>query len=533
MYAFGLKVSLKMRKALNLLIALLVALSFIFLVSCDSEKADPIPSPVSETPVVDNSRPVVNGDKVDVLLWVMSECPYGKGAENAVNNLMKALKDNVNLSVKFIVDDLGDGKFKSLHGQPEVELNKVQACAGILDKEKSLEFIVKHNKTGGVWQDAAKELGYDIAKMEKCVKDGRATKVLKEDAALSEKVGATASPTIFIGGREYKGPRGSSDLFKAVCQVFGDKAPKVCQTNPTVLSRTDAGAGSGSCGGEKNQEVPKELVSDMDFTHTVIYDPKAFSSVEQKVLSQTTLYYPKAKIEKVTYDSAKGKKLIKKYNLKWLPAYIFPASISASNNFKQLQQVLIKTDDGAAYYLNPEQVGANINLERAKVGGELTIYYSPYSQKALDMIQDIFDLLNAPEMADAKSKIKVRFLPRAQIDRRGKLSSRNGAPELEEMERHAAILKLAPDKFLPYIKARAKNPTSTYWEDYLSEVSLDPGKIKAAAQSNEIASKLLSDAKDADAVKANPSFAILVENREVAEVTDKDEFMTLLEKVAK
>ena len=69
------------------------------------------------------------GEKVKLDFYVMSQCPYGTQVEDVIYPVLDKLGDSVEFSLNFISTDLGDGNFKSLHGEPETKGNIVQLCA--------------------------------------------------------------------------------------------------------------------------------------------------------------------------------------------------------------------------------------------------------------------------------------------------------------------------------------------------------------------------------------------------------------------
>ena len=520
-----------MRSITLLLFAVILCLTVI---GC-GQPAEQTTPPDQVTPKTVAQPPAVKaqpGSPVILEAWVMAECPFGTGAENAIHKAKEVLGDKLQVRIRFVLNEKPDGKgLTSLHGDKEVALDGMQACVGILWPEKQLPFIATFNNASTPWQQTAAEFGLDVAAIEACLKDGRGENLLLNDARESKGRNINSSPTLFFNGTEYKGARGSLDIFEAACKLFPQgQAPAVCADPPKELSRTDNEA-AGNCGGSNLPPVPDELKAELEFTHTIIYDPRAFTSNVDEVTAQTKQYFPNAKINKVDADSAEGKKLIQEYKIEWLPVYLFPRKITEAKNFNQFRQVLTKTDDGAYYYLDPKQVGANINLSRKKIPGEVRIYYSPYAPQALTMLLEIRDLLSMPEFSKyAKS---IRIIPRAEMDQSGQMQARGGIGEIEELGRHLAIRSMSPESFYKYVEARRESPLSSYWEDFVAKAGLDPQKVKAMATSNDVMNQLIANSKEADEVHAGPTFAVLVENRELADVTSKQDFLKILQGMKK
>ena len=513
----------------NTLLIVVLALVCFCQVACGTPNQPNEPAATGEqTPAVE----VEPGPKVPVELWVMAQCPFGTGAEFALNKVENILGSRMDISIRFILDAVDGGKaFDSLHGPKEVELDMAQVCAGMQKPDKLIDYIVAFNTSEDDWKQTAQKMGYDVADLEKCMNDGRGRDALVKDAEESKKRQITGSPTLFIGGKPYEGARGSLDLFEAICKKFDNGSrPAVCDTKPASLSRTDGASGSGKCGGEGDgPAVPDELVAKLKLEHTVIYDSKAFSSNMDMVLEQTKKFFPNAEINKVDYQTPEGKKLVAEYGIDMLPAYVFPESVKDAKNFAQLRAALVETKDGHHYMLNPRQVASNVNISRPRIAGQVKIFYSPISEKALTILLDINDLLKQDKYK--KAAANIQYLPAAMVDRTGELRAQGGIGEIEEMERQSAILQTAPDKFFKYIELRREKPTSSYWQDFLKQVGLDPEAIRKKAQSSEIHAKLLTDGKEMEAIGANPTFSVLVENRELAQIRDKEDFRRLLDDV--
>ncbi|MBU4246166.1 MAG: GILT family protein, partial [Nanoarchaeota archaeon] len=83
-------------------------------------------SGATEAPPV---QAAIKSDKPIVQLFVMSQCPYGVQAENAIKPVLDTLKDKISFELRFIANQKADGTFSSLHGQAEVDENVRQLCA--------------------------------------------------------------------------------------------------------------------------------------------------------------------------------------------------------------------------------------------------------------------------------------------------------------------------------------------------------------------------------------------------------------------
>jgi hypothetical protein len=458
----------------------------------------------------------------------MSECPYGIPAEKVVHKVAEALGPALQTRLAFIVSEEADGKLHSMHGPAELQKDMVHVCVGGLAPDKQLAFVVRHNESKQEWQAVAKEMGLDGAAINQCVTDGAAERILREQLAETTKLNITASPTLHINGRAYQGATNSRELFDAVCEAMGAGKPAVCANPPDAISRTD-GAASGSCGGKAGlPPLPPEMVDSTPFTHTVVYAADALDqSRMDDVLAQTLQLYPKAKVVKVEARSAEGQKLIKQYGLAELPAYIFPADIMARKNIQHMQRLLQKAGDG--YILSPH-VGGTYFLSRPRQAKTIDAFFTAFSPKALRLLLDLQDELARPELKALGLKINLR--PFALVEN-GQIAAAGGPPEVEEMLRELAVQEVAPPKLWDYLRARAENPASSWWEDYVTKAGLDPAAIKRAANGDKTAKELADNSNLALDLGISDEIAFLIENREVARFADKEALKTALLKLRK
>lgn len=130
-------------------------------------------------------------------LFIMSHCPYGILALNALKALDKAFGKGITLKLHYIVTQEEGGGFQSLHGSEEVEEDLRQICAAQVSPEHYLEYIWCRNRdiSYGEWKTCAVVATIEPASIEACVASGSAHQRLREDAQLCEALNIAASPT--------------------------------------------------------------------------------------------------------------------------------------------------------------------------------------------------------------------------------------------------------------------------------------------------------------------------------------------------
>lgn len=162
-------------------------------------------------------------------VFVMSQCPYGVMAENAIIASLNegTFPKDVKVRIRYIASENGDG-FNSLHGQPEWEENVRQLVIQDMYPDKFYKYLFHRNKEYQTdkWQDAAKKAGINPAKVEKEFERGK--DLLRADIKYSDSYGASASPTLLWEGQLLTNMRdiGKIEKFKNFNpQASPDKAP--------------------------------------------------------------------------------------------------------------------------------------------------------------------------------------------------------------------------------------------------------------------------------------------------------------------
>ena len=202
----------------------------------------------TETTQPENFEPTKT-DKPTVQLFVMSFCPYGIQAENAMKPVVDLLGDKAVFEPHFIVKVSGD-TVESLHGDYEAKEDMRQACIWKNYGQKTFWTYVDYinNKCSKdnldtCWKDAAKAAKITTSKIESCVSKEGLT-LMKNEEALSNQNQVSGSPTLIINGALYNGGR-TADAYKtAVCSAF-KTAPSDC--SKALNSSESSATSSGGC----------------------------------------------------------------------------------------------------------------------------------------------------------------------------------------------------------------------------------------------------------------------------------------------
>jgi len=182
-------------------------------------------------------------------VFIMSQCPFGVEAINAMKEVMENFQGKLKLDVHFIVDKDKDS-FKSMHGQAEVDEDLREACAHKHYKKgnKWMEYFWCRNKaiSSTDWKSCATG-GISADVIEKCSTGAEGKQILARDNKITTALQISGSPTWFVNNKTKFSARGPNDIKTNVCQHNKD-LPN-CDKTLTGPPAAAGGGGGGSCGG--------------------------------------------------------------------------------------------------------------------------------------------------------------------------------------------------------------------------------------------------------------------------------------------
>ncbi len=156
-------------------------------------------------------------------VFVMSQCPYGVKALDAMQEVLKSFGDKLEFSIQFIGDGDAATGLTSMHGQAEVDENLREICAfkHYAKKNKFMDYIWCRNKdirsadwkkcTGGT-------TGIDTAKIQKCSEGDEGKKLLEASYKLASSMGIGGSPTWMANNKHKFSGIDAETVRKNVCQ---------------------------------------------------------------------------------------------------------------------------------------------------------------------------------------------------------------------------------------------------------------------------------------------------------------------------
>ncbi len=189
-------------------------------------------------------------EEPEVLLFVMSFCPYGNVAEDAMDPVVDLLGDSMYFEPVYIVSQTGDGSWASLHGN--VELNqdiREKIIYKLYGPDVWMDYVFKVNSqcdyrnADECWTGAAGELGINVTEVEEYFNDSEyVNALLAQDTALSTAYGVRGSPTLIINGKTMNVARSPESYKSAICEAY-ISPPEGCDSTLTE----EGGVATGSC----------------------------------------------------------------------------------------------------------------------------------------------------------------------------------------------------------------------------------------------------------------------------------------------
>lgn len=177
----------------------------------NQELADSIRAAKEEPVQVSSALPVLgdpNG-KVTIVEFSDFQCPYCRQGAQMMHALLKRYPKNVKIIYAgFPLDQTCNTSMKS-RGHPHAcEAARAAMCANEQGKfEKMYETIFDRQEEieEGVIMTWAKEIGLDVAALEKCMKDPKTGALISSSIDKALTLGVKSTPTFFLNGKKMEG----------------------------------------------------------------------------------------------------------------------------------------------------------------------------------------------------------------------------------------------------------------------------------------------------------------------------------------
>ncbi len=453
------------------------------------------------------------GEKLATMeLYVMSKCPFGVQALDAVIPAIEKLEGAIELKIEYIGTIGPDGKLESMHGEPELEGDMLQLCTKELAADKHFAMIKcmdeNWREIPGNWKACAEKVGVDVKALEECKGGDKGQQLAKASFEASQKAGAMGSPTIKVNGEDHKGGRKTNDFLRALCgKIPTEKHPAACKEIPEPAVVEIVGLTDARCG--KDCNLDNVLMSLKD----------VFPGLTAKVLDYN--------------NDPEAKQIIADAGIKTLPAILFNETMDKDPEGAQqmarwlvpagkYKSLRIKADfdptaeicdnqqddtgNGMVDCADPTCTGSLVCREEKK--GSLEVFVMsqcPYGMMALDAMKELFDAFGKDMTFD------IHYIANMEGE---EIRSLHGQPEVDENIRELCAMKsyAAKNKYMDYIWCRNKDMKNTDWKPCATG-GIAAATIEKCATGAEGKALLAEDIKLAESLHIGASPTWLVNNK--------------------
>lgn len=487
-----------------------------------------------------------------VELYVMSQCPYGVQAEDALLPVIKNLGNSVKLELAFIGSVNTDGTFRSLHGEPEVKGDMVQVCAMKYEPAKYMDFILCMNKDSGAipgnWEACADSLKLDKAAIKKCYEGAEGKELLTASFKIAELAQAQGSPTIKINGKDYAGQRDAASFTRAVCKNLDSPA---CSNIPTCTQDADCMISNGKipkCVNAGAKDAKCEYTDDAKVVMTVLNDKSCTDCDASQIVSSLQNAFLNMEVKTVDIASDEGKKLVAQFGVEVVPAFIFDKGIEQTFVWQNNAQVktLFESKDGsykivddatgASHYVSEEKrlelmkkIGVTLGDNKPQIDF-FVMSYCPYGNQAEEIVDKVYAELGDKAIFNPRYVIYSNYGDASYcLDSAMKYCSMHGLQELNQDVREMCVNKyMGISKWFEFAKAMnakcfAANADSC-WEAVAKGLGLDTQKIKDCEKSEALA-LLEKDQELGNLLGVSGSPQIFIEGQEYSGARDANSIL--------
>lgn len=201
-------------------------------------------------------------------LFVMSHCPFGMKAQNALPEVLKNFGKDIKMKMHFITSVLDDEEYQnfprknwcekyddglyycSMHGKAETDENLRQICAQKLNpRGKFMDYVICRNEDpkNPDWKACAEKAGLDAAKLEECSTGKQGKQLMQADADLVDALNFHASPTYMINNKFQEKTSPNPEAIKTVFCKHNDGLAG-CENTLSGAKPQPKGAPAPACG---------------------------------------------------------------------------------------------------------------------------------------------------------------------------------------------------------------------------------------------------------------------------------------------
>ena len=445
-------------------------------------------------------------------LFVMSQCPYGVEAVDAVAAAHAKLGGAVNLDIGFIGDG-EPGNLTSMHGPSEVKGNLAQVCAIDIAPDRYLQMMTCQNQNmrevDTNWKDCAGKAGIDVDDLAACVEGDKGQELLAAEFDKAKERGADGSPTIFLDGQPYVGGRKPRDFMRAVCDATKGDKPAACKEipePPRVAATFLSDKRCKECDIRGVEPKLKGILGGLVVTHVDYGTDEGKALYKELVAAGGGKTLPTILLGAEVEKDAEGYPELKRF----LRPVGDRRELMVGGTFDPTAEICDNTTDddgnGKSDCADPG-CGATLACRPAKPGvlDLFVMSQCPYGAKAMIAAHEFVEHMGEDV------KLNVHFIG---DERDGKLVSMHGQPEVDEDIRERCAIEKYGSKhhFMKYLACRSKDYKNDDWKPCAEEAGMKPEVIQACfdGEGKALLAKSFAFAKE---LKFGASPTFLVNNK--------------------
>ena len=450
------------------------------LAACGEPSVQPEATAPSST-VTDAGSTVTDGaiEPVHMDLFVMSKCPYGVRAEQAILPVANKLGPALDLHIEYIGQGSA-GSLDSMHGASEVTGDLAQVCTRELSPEHFQDMIAclnEHTRTIDTsWGDCADQLGVDHAALTACIEGDQGQQLLAASFAVAAERGAHGSPTIFVNGEPYRGTRSETGFLRGLCAHWDEGSkPAACAELPPVVEVQAIFLSDRRCAECDLHPVEGKLsgaLAGLNVRYLDMADPEGRELYDRLHASTPEFtYLPAVLLDPAVEQDAEGYPQIERY---LRPVGEFK-ELRMGGKFDPYAEICDNhiDDDGNGAVDCADDGCSNKLVCREAVPQKLDLFVMsqcPYGARALIAVNDV------KQTFGDEMNVEVHYI--GSVTPQG-LSSMHGPAEVDFDLREICAAHVAPDRSLPFAACISRDPRNADWEACATETGIPSSAIQS------------------------------------------------------
>jgi len=301
-----------------------------------------------------------------------------------------------------------------------------------------------------------------------------------------------------------------SDITSILPRCFSDKD---CRKPGLIGHCKNPGIKGSKCAFSEYAKIPLWII-----------EPRVcYTCNTAETLATLKKLFPGLKPKYFRSDTRQAKNIIKKFNIKMLPAYLLDKKAAKEKKFRRLiKQRAVGELKHGKYLLSPFFAGVSYFAGRDYLKNKLDMFIDLSDNRSKAALLTTRKLL---EEMQGQVDFSLHFLVAEKQN--GEFYTGGGKSLIEEYRRCVCIVKYHPKDWWDYIACRVNHIESSWWENCINNDNWDIEVIKRCAQSQEATKLLKENIKLTEELKVSHSPLLLLNNQEVFGITEETSILEL------